>query len=99
IFDQLDEGGRLVAVVRSAGIGRAALTVRQAGILASRTGFDASISGLPGFELEPAFVFLRRSPPGALSLRIPMSGSSGRMTSRAGQAIGADGTNDEPVPN
>jgi len=57
IFDQLGEGGRLVAVVRSAGIGRATLTVRQAGILASRTGFDASIPGLPGFELEPAFVF------------------------------------------
>ena len=57
ISDQLGESGRLVAVIRAGGVGRATLTVRQAGILASRPGFDAAVPRLPGFEAEPAFVF------------------------------------------
>jgi protein-L-isoaspartate(D-aspartate) O-methyltransferase len=57
IIDQLAEGGRLVAVIRAAGIGRATLMTRQAGILASRVAFDAAVPRLPGFEPAAAFVF------------------------------------------
>lgn len=57
ILDQLAEGGRLVAVIRAAGIGRATLMTRQAGVLASRVAFDAAVPRLPGFEPAAAFVF------------------------------------------
>ena len=57
ILDQLAEEGRLVAVIRTAGIGRATLMTRQAGIVASRVAFDAAVPRLPGFEPAPAFVF------------------------------------------
>jgi protein-L-isoaspartate(D-aspartate) O-methyltransferase len=57
ILDQLAEGGRLATVIRTAGIGRATLMTRQAGILASRVAFDAAVPRLPGFEPAPAFVF------------------------------------------
>ena len=57
ILDQLAEGGRLVAVVKTPGIGRATLMTRQGGIVASRVAFDAAVPGLPGFEPAPAFVF------------------------------------------
>ena len=57
ISEQLAEGGRLVAVIRAAGIGRATLMTRQAGIVASRVAFDAAVPCLPGFEADPAFVF------------------------------------------
>jgi protein-L-isoaspartate(D-aspartate) O-methyltransferase len=57
ILDQLGEGGRLAAVVRSAGIGRATLMTRRGGIVASRAAFDAAVPVLPGFEAEAAFVF------------------------------------------
>jgi len=54
---QLAEGGRLVAVIRPAGIGRATLMTRQAGIVASRVAFDAAVPRLPRFEAAAAFVF------------------------------------------
>jgi len=55
---QLAEGGRLVAVVKSAGgIGRATLTRRAGGVLAHRVIFDAATELLPGFAPKPAFVF------------------------------------------
>jgi protein-L-isoaspartate(D-aspartate) O-methyltransferase len=57
ILDQLAENGRLVAVIRTAGIGRATLMTRRAGIVASRVAFDAAVPRLPGFEPAPAFVF------------------------------------------
>ena len=57
IIDQLAESGRLVAVIRAAGIGQATLMTRQAGILASRVAFDAAVPRLPGFEPVAAFVF------------------------------------------
>jgi protein-L-isoaspartate(D-aspartate) O-methyltransferase len=57
ILDQLAEGGRLAAVIRTAGIGRATLMTRQSGIVASRAAFDAAVPCLPGFEAEAAFVF------------------------------------------
>jgi protein-L-isoaspartate(D-aspartate) O-methyltransferase len=57
IIEQLAEGGRLVAVIRAPGIGRATLLTRQAGIVASRVAFDAAVPRLPGFEAAAAFVF------------------------------------------
>lgn len=57
ITDQLADGGRLVAVVVSSGVGRATLMQRRAGVLSSRTEFDAAIPLLPGFEAPSAFVF------------------------------------------
>lgn len=58
ILGQLGEGGRLAAVVRSAGgIGRATLTTHSHGVLAHRILFDAMIPLLPGFFPKPAFIF------------------------------------------
>ena len=57
ITDQLGDGGRLVAVVQRDGLGRATLMRRGQGILSSRIAFDASVAPLPGFALEPGFVF------------------------------------------
>jgi protein-L-isoaspartate(D-aspartate) O-methyltransferase len=57
IIEQLAEGGRLVAVIKAAGIGRATLMTRRAGIVASRIAFDAGVPSLPGFEPVAAFTF------------------------------------------
>ena len=58
LTQQLADGGRLVAVVGGeSGIGRATLVVRTGETLSSRVAFDASVGALPGFELEPGFVF------------------------------------------
>lgn len=57
LVQQLADGGRLVAVVRDASIGRATLLTTRGGIVASRAMFDAAVPRLPGFEPAPAFVF------------------------------------------
>ncbi|HZK88537.1 MAG TPA: protein-L-isoaspartate O-methyltransferase [Stellaceae bacterium] len=58
ISAQLAEGGRMVAVVKpDSGVGRAMLTTRTGGVLASRVMFDAATPLLPGFARKPAFVF------------------------------------------
>ena len=57
IAEQLAEGGRLVAVIRAGGIGRATLTIHRAGLMASRVAFDAAVPRLPGLEAAAAFVF------------------------------------------
>jgi len=57
VREQLAEGGRLVAVVRDKGIGRATLMTRRGGAFGHRVDFDASIAPLPGFAEAPAFVF------------------------------------------
>ncbi|MEE8187755.1 MAG: protein-L-isoaspartate O-methyltransferase [Kiloniellales bacterium] len=58
ISGQLADGGRLVAVVRDAGgLGRATLVQRNGQVISGRVLFDASIPLLPGFEVEPGFVF------------------------------------------
>jgi len=55
---QLAEGGRLLAVVKSAnGIGRAILRTKTGGVMAQRVLFDAATPLLPGFLPKPAFVF------------------------------------------
>lgn len=58
ISGQLGEGGRMVAVIKpDDGPGRATLTTRTGGILASRVMFDAATPLLPEFARTPAFVF------------------------------------------
>lgn len=58
IFDQLAEGGRLVAVVAPPGEpGKAVLAIRNSGVVSTRPVFDAATHLLPGFEREPGFVF------------------------------------------
>jgi protein-L-isoaspartate(D-aspartate) O-methyltransferase len=58
IDSQLAEGGRLLAVVKSAtGIGRATLRTRTGGVVARRVLFDAATPLLPGFLPRPTFVF------------------------------------------
>ncbi|GAB4177821.1 MAG: protein-L-isoaspartate O-methyltransferase [Thalassobaculales bacterium] len=63
LTDQLAEGGRLVAVIRSqpglpgGGIGRATLFVKHAGRVGGRAVFDCATPLLPGFRRQPGFVF------------------------------------------
>ena len=57
IQQQLAEGGRLVTVARSGGLGRAMLMTRRAGAVSGRILFDAAVPPLPAFALVPGFVF------------------------------------------
>ena len=58
ITSQLAEGGRLLAVIRTASeVGRATLFTRTGGVVAGRVLFDAATAPLPGFSPKPAFVF------------------------------------------
>jgi protein-L-isoaspartate(D-aspartate) O-methyltransferase len=58
LLGQLDEGGRLVAVLREAeAVGHAMLITRRANTLARRVLFDASSEKLPGFGRRQTFVF------------------------------------------
>ncbi|MGO9547807.1 MAG: protein-L-isoaspartate O-methyltransferase family protein [Rhodomicrobium sp.] len=57
LFDQLAEGGRLVAIVRKGWLGHAYLYAKSAGKVSGRAIFDAAAEFLPGFEPEPQFVF------------------------------------------
>ncbi len=58
LFDQLADGGRLMAVIRSdGGVGRAVLHTKRANVLSHRALFDAAINPLPGFQPQPGFVF------------------------------------------
>lgn len=57
ILGQLAPSGRLVAVVRERGVGRATLWRRLDDGIARRTLFDAAVPLLPGFARAPQFVF------------------------------------------
>ena len=58
LFDQLADGGRLMAIIVAAhGVGRAVLHTKRANILSHRAIFDAAIHPLPGFQAERGFVF------------------------------------------
>ena len=57
-FAQLEEGGRLAAVIAPAGgIGHATLFTKADGRIGRRALFDAAIHHLPGFLKTPDFVF------------------------------------------
>jgi protein-L-isoaspartate(D-aspartate) O-methyltransferase len=57
LLGQLQEGGRLAAVVQGNPPGRATLFVRAAGVVSRRPVFDAAVTPLPGFEAPRGFVF------------------------------------------
>ena len=58
LLDQLKDGGRLVAVVGDKPLAQAHLWTRHGEALAKRTEFDATISPLPGIDVDrPAFTF------------------------------------------
>jgi protein-L-isoaspartate(D-aspartate) O-methyltransferase len=57
LADQLKEGGRLAAVVREEGVGKAVLYVKADGVLGRRELFDAAVPPLPGFLAPKKFVF------------------------------------------
>jgi len=57
LVSQLDEGGRLVAVVGSSGIGRCTLIERIEGLVSSRTVMDAAVPELPEFSSKTGFIF------------------------------------------
>ena len=53
----LAEGGRLVCVEMTGGVGKAVLYTKVAGVPGRRILFDARTPLLPGFQRAPAFVF------------------------------------------
>ncbi len=55
LFDQLADGGRLVAVEGEGLSGVARLYVKSGQIVSGRRGFNLSVKPLPGFELAPQF--------------------------------------------
>ena len=57
LLRQVAEGGRLLAVERCEGAGRAVLYLRQGGLIGRRVLFDAAVKPLPGFHAEPGFAF------------------------------------------
>jgi protein-L-isoaspartate(D-aspartate) O-methyltransferase len=57
LFDQLANGGRLMAVVVERGMGQAILHTKQANVLSHRAIFDAAVHPLPGFQAKHGFVF------------------------------------------
>jgi protein-L-isoaspartate(D-aspartate) O-methyltransferase len=57
LLDQLADGGRLAAIVRDRGVGRAMIYTRNAGVVSARALFDASVAPLPGLQREAGFVF------------------------------------------
>lgn len=57
LLSQLAEGGRLVTVMRTGGLGRAVLYVREHGRVGHRVAFDADIPMLVGFRESIGFVF------------------------------------------
>jgi protein-L-isoaspartate(D-aspartate) O-methyltransferase len=57
LFDQLKEGGRLVAVVGEGISGRATVWVKDEGLVSPRVAFNAAVPMLDAFRREPAFVF------------------------------------------
>jgi protein-L-isoaspartate(D-aspartate) O-methyltransferase len=57
LLEQLAEGGRLIAIVRTGWHGHACLYTKASGIVSGRAVFDAGAEFLPGFEPKPEFVF------------------------------------------
>lgn len=57
LFEQLVQGGKLVAVVGGELGAKACLYQKLDGVVRETVAFDASAPFLPGFEVKPAFVF------------------------------------------
>lgn len=57
LFDQLAEGGRLVAVIGRGNVGRATLYLKEGGLVSQRRTFNAAIMPLAEFRRQPEFEF------------------------------------------
>ena len=57
LFEQLRDGGRLVAVEGFGNASRAKLCVRESGRTSERSDFNTSVKPLPGFNRERSFTF------------------------------------------
>lgn len=57
LFDQLRDGGRLIAIWPRLGAGQVRLSVKSGNDISSRWIFDATAQVLPGFESKPSFAF------------------------------------------
>lgn len=57
LFDQLKEGGRLVAVVGHGNAGQATYYIKEGGFISARRAFNAAIMPLDEFRRAPSFVF------------------------------------------
>jgi protein-L-isoaspartate(D-aspartate) O-methyltransferase len=57
LFEQLADGGRLVAVIETDGIGRATLFDKRTDVLSHRVVFDAGVPILPDLKRKRGFVF------------------------------------------
>lgn len=57
LFDQVKDGGRLVAVVGYGNTGSATVFVKEQGVVSQSTAFNASLKPLPGFAKPKEFVF------------------------------------------
>ena len=57
LFGQIAEGGRLVAVIATEGVGRATLFMEREKVISHRPYFDAAVPALPDFRRQRGFVF------------------------------------------
>lgn len=57
LLEQIDEGGRLTAVIEGGRVGRGTLFTRLQGVIGERVLFDANIPRLPGWMDAVAFAF------------------------------------------
>jgi protein-L-isoaspartate(D-aspartate) O-methyltransferase len=57
LFDQLANGGRIVAVVKTEGMGRATLFIERNKVISHRPAFDAAVPLLAEFRRQRGFVF------------------------------------------
>lgn len=57
LFEQLRDGGRLVAVTGYGNASTAGVFIREKGAVSNRFAFNTSVKGLPGFRKAAEFVF------------------------------------------
>ena len=57
LFGQMADGGRLVAVVATEGVGRATLFMEREKVISHRPYFDAAVPALADFRRQRGFVF------------------------------------------
>ena len=57
LLQQLNNGGRLVGIVRDGAAGHARIFLKHDGAIGERSAFDATVPVLPGFENSRSFAF------------------------------------------